>query len=443
MKRLITLLVATGLAFVGASGAASSLGDETIAIENARIVPVSGPAIEKGTVLIRAGKIAAIGASVDVPAGARRIDATGMSVYPGLIDSGTTVGLIEIGSIAASNDISELGDMNPQLYAYDAYNPNSELIPAARFGGVTTVVSSPQGGTIAGQPLLADLNGFTVEQVAVKRSLGFALSFPSGVGSQTFDFATFSVKRTSDADARKAQEKKLDELKTMLDDARAYQKARAARDQDPKLPVLTHDLKLDAIQPALAGELPVIVSASDFRDVKRAVAFCEEQKLKMVLVTNGTFDSTDLATAAAFLAQHHIPVVLGPMYQLPQHEDDRYDLPQEAPGILAKAGVRIAFATFDSADVRDLPYQAAMAVAYGTLSKEDALRALTVWPAEIWGVADRIGSLEVGKYANLIVTTGDPLEPRTDVKYVFIEGRPAPLKSRQSDLYDEYKDRIP
>jgi imidazolonepropionase-like amidohydrolase len=146
---------------------------------------------------------------------------------------------------------------------------------------------------------------------------------------------------------------------------------------------------------------------------------------------------------ASYLAQHKVPVVVGPMYELPQNEDERYDLPQEVPGALAKAGVQFAFATFDSAEVRDLPYQAAMAVAYGTLSKEDALKAITLWPAQIWGVADRVGSIEVGKYANLVVTTGDPLEPRTDVKYVFIEGRSIPLESHQHELYEQFTNREP
>jgi imidazolonepropionase-like amidohydrolase len=143
------------------------------------------------------------------------------------------------------------------------------------------------------------------------------------------------------------------------------------------------------------------------------------------------------------LAQKKVPVIVGPMYTLPRMEDDRYDLPQEAPAALAKAGVRFAFSTDDPAMVRDLPYNAAMAVAYGGLSKDDALKAITIWPAEIWGAADRIGSIEVGKYANLVVTTGEILEPRSDVKYVFIEGRQIPLTSRQTELYERFKSRQP
>lgn len=423
--------------------AGPSLGDETVAIENARIVTVSGPTIERGTVVVRAGKIAAVGASVTVPADARRIDATGLSVYPGMIDSSTTLGLNEIGSISATNDASELGDLNPQLRAYDGFNPNNELLREARVAGVTSAVAMPQGGTISGQPMIADLFGYTVDQMALRPSVGLTLDFPSGVGGQTFDFSTFSVRRSSDSDARKAQEKKLDELRRLFDDGRAYRKIVSARERDASLPPVERDVKLEALQPVLAGELPVVVSADDFRDVKKAVEFCEEQKLKMVLVSGTHFNVPNLATVATYLAQRQIPVVIGSMYQIAQREDDRYDLPQEVPGALAKGGVRIAFATFDSAQVRDLPYQAAMAVAYGALSKEDAVKAITLWPAEIWGVADRVGSIEVGKYANLVVTTGDLLEPRSDVKYVFVEGRTVPLTSRQIELYEEFKDRRP
>lgn len=427
-----------------ASGAgAASLGDETIAIENARIVTVSGPVIERGTVLVKAGKIAAVGERVDVPRDARRIDATGMTVYPGLVDSYTTLGLIEVGSISATNDVSEIGDINPQLMAFDAFNPESELIRAARINGITTAVSWPDGGTFAGQGVVADLYGWTADQVAVRKSAGLAFNFPRGTGGRSFDFATFSVRRSSDAEAKKAQEKRLDSLGDLLDDARAYGTAKAAREKDATLPPLAHDNKLEALQPVLAGEIPVLVETNDFRDIRKAVEFCESRKIKMVLATSGDFGTDDIESVARFLAEKRVPVVVGALYSLPSREDSRYDLPQEVPGVLARAGVRFAIASFDSAQVKDLPYEAAMAVAYGSLSREDALKAITLWPAEIWGVADRVGSIEVGKYANLVVATGDILEPRTDIRHVLIEGRQVPLTSRQTELYETFKNRTP
>ncbi len=445
MKRILTaaLLAAIGLCIPGFGVSASSLGDETIAIENARIVTGTGSVIDRGTVVIVNGKIAAVGATVDVPSGAKRIDATGLSVYPGFIDSATTLGIIEVGSISATTDVSEIGDYNPQLFAFDAYNPASELIPAARVTGVTSAVTLPDGGVLPGYAMIEDLNGWTVDQAFLKKSVGLAFSFPSGVGGQSFDFATFSLRTTTDADARKTRDKKLDEIKAFFDDARAYQKAVAAGEKDPKLPMTDTDRKLAALQPVLAGEQPLIIQTNDLRDVKKAVEFCEQQKVRMVLRSNGKFGTSDLAGVGSYLAGKKIAVIVGPMYTVPDKEDDRYDLPQELPAALARAGVKFAFASEDSAQVCDLPFMAAMAVAYGGLSKDDAVRALTVWPAEIWGVSDRVGSIEVGKFANLFVATGDPLDIRTEVKQMFIEGRSVSLESRRTRFYEEYKNRTP
>lgn len=433
---LTVLVAATPL-----RGSASMLGDETIAIENARIVTVSGPVIEKGTVVIEKGKIAAVGANVQAPAKARRIDATGLSVYPGMIDSSTVLGLVEVGSVSGSTDTNELGDFKPHLMAYTAFNPNSELILAARVAGVTSAISIPRGGVFSGQPMLADLDGRTVDDMAVQKSVGLFFSFPTGVGGRTFDFSTFTFRRTSDSEARQARDKRVDEIRSYLRDAQAYLTAIDARAKDPNLPPIVHDLKLDALRPVLAGTLPVIVSASDPRDIRAAVAFCEEMKLRCILDADIDLPPAELTKLATFLAEKKIPVILGPQYRLPSREDDRYDLPQQAPNALVQAGVKIAFSTEDSAQVRDLPYNASMAVAYGGLSPADAYKAISLWPAEIWGVSDRLGSIEVGKYANLIVTTGDPLEVRTDVKHVFIEGKQIPMTSRPQQFYETYRSR--
>ena len=440
MSRIAAAALAV-TAFLTIAPRPASAQSNVVAIENARIVVVSGPAIERGTVVVQDGKIAAVGAGVAVPAGARRIDASGMTVFPGLVESYSGLGLAEISSIAATNDFSELGEMSPQLRAYEAYNPHSELIRAARINGITTAVSFPSGGVLAGQPVITDLWGRTVEEVALRPSVGLFFNFPRGVGGRSFDFATFTQRRSSDTEAKLAQEKKLDEIRALVDDARAYVAARNARVKDATLPPLEHDLRLEALQPFVSGELPVIVQTEDFRDVRRAVEFCESAKLKMVLVTGARFGTSRIDDVAAYLAQKRVPVVVLSMYSLPQNEDDRYDLPQEVPGALARAGVKFCFGMADTAQSKDLPYQAAMAVAYGGLSKEDALRALTLWPAEIWGVADRIGSIEVGKAANLVVATGDIMEPRSDVKHVFIRGREIPLTSRQTELYEQFRDR--
>ena len=258
MKRILAAIILATLFAPVFGASAESLGDETIAIENARIVTGTGTVIEKGTVVIAGGKIAAVGAAADVPAGARRVDATGLTVYPGMIDSATTLGIIEVGSIPATTDVSELGDYNPQLFAYEAYNANSELIPAARVTGVTSAVTFPGGGVMAGYGMIENLTGWTVDQATLRKSVGLDFSFPSGIGGQTFDFSTFSLRTTSDSDARKNRDKKLDEIKALFDDARAYQKAVQAGQKDPKLPLTDTDRKLAALQPVLAGEQPVV-----------------------------------------------------------------------------------------------------------------------------------------------------------------------------------------
>lgn len=441
MRAAALAILLTSPFSVPAFAVADPAASDTFVIENARIVTVSGATIEKGSVAVAGGKIVAVGATVTAPAGAKRIDGTGLSVYPGMIDSASQLGLIEVGSISATNDTSEIGDFNPHLRAYEGFNPASEFIPMARINGITTSVSTPSGGVISGQAVITDLDGFTIEQMSVKSTAAMILAFPTGVGGEFFDFQTFSLKRSSDADARKNRDKKIDEITALFDRARAYGVAVSARRTDASLPVLEVDLKLAALQPVLSGELPLLVAAGDFRDVKRAVEFCEKQNVKMILRSDARFGPFDLTVVAAFLKEKKIPVIFGPMYTLPSSDDDRYDLPQQAPAALAKAGVPFAFASEDSAMVKDLPYQAAMAVAYGGLSKDDALKALTLWPATIWGVADRVGSIEVGKQANLFVTNGDPMEPRTDVKHVFIRGRSIPLVSRQTQLYDAYKNR--
>jgi imidazolonepropionase-like amidohydrolase len=438
LRAAVLLAVAVAAPFVPVRGRAASLGTGAFAIENVRIVTVSGGTIEKGTVVIRDGKIAAVGASVSVPSDAKRIDATGLSVYPGMIDSATRVGLLEIGAVSATNDISEVGDYNPHLRAYEAFNPNSEHIPVARVAGVTTVVSMPAGGTMSGQPLVVDLAGDTVDDMVLRPSVGVILNFPTEGARSAFDSNAYQVRKSTASDAKKARDKKLDEVRSLMRDAEAYAKAMDAYAKDPSLPIGRRNLKLAGLLPVLRGELPFVVRTNDERDIRAAVAFADEMKVKMILVVSG---ESDVAKAAPLLAQKKIPVVIGSMYTLPAREDERYDLPQQTAAALAKAGVTFAFSTGDYANVRDLPYNAAMAVAYSGLSKEDALKAITLWPAQIWGVADRVGSIEVGKYANLIVTTGDPLEVVTDVKHVFIEGKQIPLVSRHTQFYDRYDGR--
>ncbi|HVF92108.1 MAG TPA: amidohydrolase family protein [Blastocatellia bacterium] len=406
---------------------------ETYAISNARIVTVTGPVIERGTVVIQNGKIAAVGASVSVPPGAKVIDATGLSVYPGMIDSGTVMGLTEISSVPGTVDTSEIGDNNANIRADVAINTESAHIAVTRVNGVTTTLSAPRGGQIAGQSALLNLAGWVPKDMVLKSPVAMHINWPGGRGAG-FDFGGGGQRR-SPAELRREQEKQVDSLKKVLREAAAYGNARDARAKDPSLPKQETDLKLDALVPVVRGQMPVIISAQLESDIKGALAFAEEMKLKAII--SGGVEAYKVADQ---LKARNIPVIVGPVLRMPADEDDPYDAAFTNAGLLSKAGVKIAFQTLDAAHSRDLPYNAGMAAAFG-LPKEEALKAVTIYPAEIFGVADRIGSIEQGKVANIIVTDGDPLEIRTQVRYLFIDGRQIPLTSRHTELYEKYKSR--
>lgn len=408
------------------------------AIQNAKIVPVSGAVIERGTVVIGAdGKIAAVGANVTVPQGARTIDATGLTVYPGMMDAGTTMGLSEIGQGAnATVDVAETGSFNPNAQAYYGINPHSAHIGVTRVVGITHVVSRPSGGIVSGQAALINLAGFTPPEMAVVPKLAMVINLPrSGFAGR--GFAAFLAQQQGNAgDAQRTRERQLDSLRTILRDADAYGKAQDAYAKDKTIPRPDRDVVLAALVPAVRGEMPVIFPADRASDIRAALDFAREMKLKAIIM-----GGSDAPQVASLLKERDVPVILTGILGLPSREDDPYDVNYSAAAKLAQAGVRYAIASGeDGAESRNLPYVAGMASAFG-LSKEDALRAVTLAPAQIFGVADRFGSIEVGKVANLAVTTGDILEARTDTKFLFIDGRPVPLSDKHTNLYETFKDR--
>jgi imidazolonepropionase-like amidohydrolase len=415
------------------AGASAQSASETYAIRNARIVTVTGPVIENGTVVISNGRIVAVGAGVSVPAGAKVIDATGLSVYPGMIDSGTQVGLTEIASVAGSVDTGEIGDNNANIRVEVAIHPDSTHIPVARVNGITTVLTAPGGGLIAGQSALINLDGWTPREMVLKSPVAMHVRWPGAGGGGGFGFG--AQQQRSIAEVRRQQEQRVESLRKILREAAAYATAKDARARDASLPKLDMDLKLEGLIPVVRGQMPVVIDADRERDIKAAIAFADEMKVKIII--SGGIEAHRVADQ---LRAKNIPVIVGPVLRMPSREDDPYDQAFTNAGLLAKAGVKIAFQTQDSAHVRDLPYNAGMAAAFG-LSKEEALKAVTINPAEIFGVSDLVGSIEQGKIANLIVTTGDPLEVLTQVKYLFINGRQLPLTSRHTELYEKFKAR--
>ena len=405
-----------GLALLIAAPARAQLGDYNAlpgphgvyAIRNVKIYPVSGPVIEKGNVVIGAdGKIQAVGATAAIPNGAKTLDGTGLTVYPGMMESVSTLGLNEIpGGVVQMNDASEIGSFNPNVHAYFGLNSHSAHIGVTRVVGVTNIISRPNGGIISGQAMLVNLAGDTPAQMSLVRDIAMVINLPGGSGGGRGGGRGLPVQQAAPVPGHTP----MDSLRAMLRDAEAYGNAHDAYAKDKTLPRPSRDVVLEA--PA------------------------ENDRLEMILL-----GGRQALQAADFLKQHNVPVIITGVLSLPPGEDDPYDLNYSLPGKLAAAGVRFAISSgAEQGSERDLPYVAGMAAAFG-LSKEDAVRAVTLWPAQIFGVADKIGSIEVGKLANLVMTTGDLLEARTDTKALFINGQPVPLSSKHTYMFELFKDR--
>lgn len=413
----------------------------TFAIVGARVVPVAGPVIENGTVVIQGGKITAVGANAAVPAGAERIDGKGLSVYPGMIDGATGLGLMEIGQGASATvDIAETGTNNANAKAFLGVNPHSSHVNVTRVNGITTVMAAPAGGLIAGQGTIINLNGSTQADMAIVPEAALVINFPRvalGGGFGGGGFGGFGGGQAIDFnEAIRRRDQQIDDLKKLFVAAENYGRSMEAFAKDKTLSAPSTNLALEALVPYVRGQKPIAFPVERERDIKAVVRFVNEMKVKAI-ITGGQ----EAWKAADDLKRNNIPVIFTNIYNLPVRDDDPYDYLFEGPSKLQKAGVKFAVSTGDSgAENRDLPYHAGLASAYG-LPKEEALKAVTIYPAEILGVADKLGSLEIGKMANVVVTDGDMLDPRTNVKYVFIGGRMIPLTSRHTELFDSFKDR--
>jgi imidazolonepropionase-like amidohydrolase len=426
-------LLGAALLFAGPAGG----DDAPIAIVGARIVTVDGPTIEKGTVVVSGGRIAAVGATVALPAGARIIEGAGRTVYPGLIDALNGIGLVEIQSVPGSVDLSEVGDFNPHAKAWIAVHPHSEAIPVARAAGITASLSAPTGGLVSGQSVLIRLAGSTPGELTVKAPVALHVVYPTGRPSpdpgQPFREPEIKTFEERQKEKRRNQEKALRRLGSLLEEAKAYggaiEAARAGKQAPPK-----PDLPMEALAPAARGELPVMIRADDEEDIRGAVRFAEERGLRLILT-----GAAEAWRCADLLEEKKVPVLLK-VLRLPRRESDAYDAAFANAAALHRAGVSFAIVTEDPDQARNLPYEAAMARSYG-LPAEAALRAITLSPAEILGVADRMGSIAVGKDANLVVASGDIMDHRTEVVEVLVDGVPQSLETRHTRLYRQFKDR--
>jgi len=478
------------------TGAEPSASGPVIAIRGGTVVPVSRPPIQNGTVLLSGSRIVAVGSDVTVPPDARVVDASGLFVYPGMIDPETTLGVNEIGSVQSTLDASEMGNIQPDLRINLAVNPASEHIPVARVNGITSAVVAPQGGLIPGQASLMAMDGWTWKEMTIRDSSALYVSYPGGrrgrarfgggqrpgreqpgvtpgapgtppgttpgrrgqrppeeeaadeeevACCESDDRSGMFLQDEAPAQAPAApgaagggsgaESAELKQLRETFEKALAYgrvrdeAKARGVRGPD-------YDPRLEALVPFARGERPIVLTVSDARSIREAVAFGEKMKWKVIL--SGCAEGWKVAK---LLADKKVPCLVGPVLAAPRQQHDPYDAAFHNAAVLWKAGVKFAFRTSDSSNVRNLPYHAGMAAAYG-LPREEALRAVTLSPAEILGVAGEVGSLDAGKRADVVVADGDLLEIRTHVKHLFIGGREVPLDTKHTRLYETYKKRL-
>ncbi len=424
MKRtsFIFSLLLVLFVFVGMSQEKSS---EIIAIKDATIIPVVGQNIPSGTLLIKDGLIEAVGQDIDIPSGAKVIDGKGLYAFPGMIDSTCTLGLEEIGSVSATIDVSETGRINPQVFSVEAIRPDSVHIPISRSNGITTALVVPKGGLIAGKSGLIRLVGYTPDELVIKSPVAMHIEFPSGRSSR----------RRSTSSTQEQASRQITELKDLLNKTRYYQKRKEAAKKDSLLALPEFNEIFENLLPVINGELPVMISVHAEQDILDAIKFVKDENLKAIFygVTYGW-------KIPEKIKESGIPVVFASLYGQPAKWEDGYDAIYRNPSVLSKAGVKIAFSSQSASLAKDLPYHAAKAAAFG-LDKQEALRAVTIYPAEIFGMGDKMGSLEKGKIANVVLADGDILELGTNITHVFIDGIEMDLSSLYTELLEKFKKR--
>ncbi|HEV2494786.1 MAG TPA: amidohydrolase family protein [Terriglobia bacterium] len=430
-------------AVIIAAGVAPAAAQNTIAITGAKVLTVSHGVIENGTVLVENGKIAAVGANVTVPTGAQVIDAHGKVVTPGLIDAGDALGLVEIPAEQITVDSTEYTDpLHPELRVLDALNPRSELLKVTRAEGITNALSEPAtGNLIAGQSAVIQLDGETVEQMVVRSPAALHINLgeesklvygPKGKPPETRmgqmamlrqEFLKAQhYKAEHEAYAKRQSEKKSQKKN---DDS-------APADEERRIGPPPRDLKMDALVAAMEAKIPVVVHADRVSDLEMALRLADEFHLRLILA-----DAAAAWRLADQLATRKIPVIVGPILEEPERMES-IDVRLDNAARLYRAGVPIAIQTATSNDVRNLPFEVEYAIGYG-LPEPAALEAVTINPARFFGVDDRLGSIDPGKDANLLVLDGMPFHVKTHVVTELIDGRVVDLSNHQTELFKFYK----
>lgn len=417
------LAVLMFLAFVPAAFGQAGVGEEGDYLLRGGSVWTSNGQLMRADVLIRDGRIAAVG-TVGPVSGVQEIDVRGKRIYPGMWDSYTPIGLTDIGGIPTMNANSEIGDYNPHNRAIVAINVESQMIAITRSTGVTNAITAPNGGVMSGQAAALHLSGWTWEDMAANASAAYIVNYPRSGGGRG---GGFGGQQAPNREASERVALQVAGLKDMLRTAQAYDEARMAGSEE-------FDLKLESLRPLVRGEALALVAANGEAEIRGAIALADTFGLRVAI--NGGDEAWKVMDD---LARRDIPVVLGSIQSTPP-ADAPYDAIYAQPGVLHRAGIKIAFSTGSASSSRHVPYHAALAVGYG-LDPVAAIHALTLWPAEIFGVGDELGSIDAGKVANLFVTDGDPLDVRTNVSAIFIKGRNVPLDDRHTRLYEKWRKR--
>lgn len=394
----------------------------TFALENAEIHTVT-KGIVKGTVLIKDGIIVEVG-NVTIPTDAKRIDCRGKRIYPGFIDSGTTLGLKEIGSISLTQDAAEIGEFHPQMKALTAVNPNSVLIPVTRVNGITTVLAVPERGIFTGTASLINLWGYTPVQMDAGFQ-GLVVNYPNTSKGGWWD-------KRSDEDVKKDADKAIKKLNDYWQKAKDY-----SENYDRSGGKVDYNPELEAMRKSIKGEMKVLVNCNSKEDILGAIKWIQKEKINAVLtgVREGYLVADSIAAA-------NLSVITGPVLSVPGRSSEAYDVAYKNASVMQKAGIMVCLRTNDNENVRNLPYNAGFAAAYG-MGIEESLKAITINPAKLFGVDQYYGSIEKGKIANLFICDGDPFETKTTIEQVFIHGTKIPMESRHSLLYDEFLQRNP
>jgi len=404
---------------------------DTYLIKNASIIPVEGDPLQDADLLIEGGKIAAMGKGIVAPDGATIIDASGMFVYPGFIDAHTHLGLSEIPAIASTVDVREIGKENPELEVAWAINPHSVHFKTSRINGTTAALVAPSGGTYPGMSALVKMDGWTIDEMLVKEEATSFINFP--MSPRQTRSSRMGPQSQSQIDVTA---KLVEKIQEYLNEVRRYLWLRKQAEENPGITAPDLNPKYEALAPVLDGTLPVIISVEKAKDIELAIQFVKDEKLKAIF--RGCIQGGKVADK---IKEAGIPVIIDDLYTGPLEPEDGYDAPFRNVSELANAGVQICFSSgYDPALGKDLIYHAARAVAFG-LDRDEAIKALTINPARVFGIDDRMGSLVVGKDADLFITTGDPLDLRSEVKHLFINGRDMDLDNWWKLLYDTWRKR--